>query len=294
MGHTERIIVGGVGACLIGSSVLLNDNWWWWLITLGGVIVVVLALFIKKSETTSDRTGTGLSIHEKDDEIPVFMSPVFASSVQEMQQLGPHSWLTGFGPKDPEVTLRAVVALPAVSASAYSGELASAMTGDPRESFLIDLLESSEFTKWLRQSQPSMTGSPGPTWHIRGWSFAETTELVFAPSMNSTQVWPFLARCAVQTGWRAFTDDVKQKAIRFLVELQFNGWSSSQFQVNEVKEEPIAKKLTLEEIAEDFIELAQSLSLSSVVAQHLIPEADVSKGYFGLWLTVRGLSLIHI
>lgn len=288
MGHTERTIVGTVGACLIGSSVLLKDNWWWWLIALGGVILVVLAFIVKKSERRNlavTRTNT----QERVEGSPAFMSPVFASSVQEMQQLGPYSWLSGYGPKIPDVTLRVVVALPAVSASVYSGELATAIRGETREEFLMDLLESSEFTKWLRTVSESAPKNPEPTWHVRGGSFAELTELVFAPTVASDQVWPFLARCAVLTGWRTSPDGVERKAIRFLVELQFNRWSLSQPRINDTNEGLEVRLLTLEEIANDFIRLTESLSLSSIVAGKLIPGADISTGYFGAWFAVRGM-----
>lgn len=294
MGHTERTIVGAVGACLIGSSVLLKDNWWWWLIALGGVILVVLALFVRKSEKSerpeniSIPTETGSSLQEQIEQLPAFMNPVFSSGVQEMQQLSPYSWLSGFGPKDPEVTLRVVLALPAVSASDYSGELATEIRGESRENFLIDLLESSETTKWLRRTRESTPGIAEPTWQVRGGSFAELTELVFAPSVGSNQIWPFLSRCAVLTGWRTSPEGVKRKAIRFLIELQLNRWSLSQPQVSDMNDRTEPKQLTLEEIAEDFMRLAESLSLAPVVAAHLIPGADVSAGYFGLWFTVRG------
>ncbi len=51
MGHTERIIVGGVGACVVGAALLLSGHWWWWLVALGGIAIVAVAIFFKKVES---------------------------------------------------------------------------------------------------------------------------------------------------------------------------------------------------------------------------------------------------
>lgn len=62
---------------------------------------------------------------EQSEGFPAFMIPTYASEEQEVHQLGPYSWLPGIGPREPDVTLRAIVALPAVSARDYGAELAT-------------------------------------------------------------------------------------------------------------------------------------------------------------------------
>ena len=81
---------------------------------------------------------------ESVEDLPAFMIPTYGSEEQEMYQLGPYSWLPGFGPRDSDVTLRAIVALPAVSARDYGAQLATGVRGEARESWLIDLLDSAD------------------------------------------------------------------------------------------------------------------------------------------------------
>jgi hypothetical protein len=230
---------------------------------------------------------------EPDKELPTFMIPTWGSEEQEMHQLGPVSWLPGFGPRDPDVTLRAIVALPAVSARDYSGELATAVRGEARESWLIDLLDSATLTTWLKNPWTPSPWSAEPIWQVRGSGFADLTELVFAPSLDPKNVLPFLARCAVLTGWRPTADGTQKKALRFLVELQFDRGASVSHRgdLDSVSEVP---KLSLDEIARDFVRLLSALDLSAEVANHLLPGADLSAGYFGLWLTVRGVMMEQV
>jgi hypothetical protein len=225
--------------------------------------------------------------------MPAFMIPSYASEEQEMHQLGPYNWLPGIGPRDPDVTLRAIVALPAVSARDYGAELATAVRGEAREAWLIDLLDASELTTWLKNPWEPGPWSAEPTWQVRGSGFADLTELVFAPSLDSTQVLPFLARCAVLTGWRPTTSGVNRKALRFLVELEFDRGASAS-RLADPGAEPKVAKLPLDEIAQDFVRLLGALNLSGAVADYLLPGAELSDGYFGLWLTVRGVMMEQV
>jgi hypothetical protein len=189
--------------------------------------------------------------------------------------------------------MRAIVALPAVSARDYGAELATAVRGEARESWLIDLLRSAEITTWLRHPWEPKPWSAEPMWQVRGSGFADLTELVFAPSLDPTQVLLFLARCAVLTGWRPTTSGVNRKALRFLVELQFDRGASAS-RLTDPGAEPEVTKLSLDEIALGFVRLLSALELSAPVGDHLLPEADLNNGYFGLWLTVRGVMMEQV
>ena len=226
-------------------------------------------------------------------DLPAYMIPVFASEEQEMHQLGPFSWLAGIGPRDPDVTMRAIVALPAVSARDYGAQLATAVRGEAREAWLIDLLDAAEVTTWLRNLWGPRPWSAEPSWQVRGSGFADLTELVFAPSLDPTQVPPFLARCAVLTGWRPTASGDNMKALRFLVELHVDRGASGS-RLADPGVEPDVEKLSLDEIAQDFVRLLSALDLSAAVADYLLPEADLSNGYFGLWLTVRGVMMEQV
>jgi len=244
--------------------------------------------FLAKSDAPLAATPS-----ESVEDLPAFLIPTYGSEEQEMHQLGPYNWLPGIGPRDPDVTMRAIVALPAVSARDYGAELATAVRGEAREAWLIDLLNAAELTTWLKNPWEPRPWSAEPTWQVRGSGFADLTELVFAPSLDSTQLPPFLARCAVLTGWRPTASGGKKKALRFLVELQVDlGASASRLADPGV--EPEVEKLSLDEIAQDFVRLLSALDLSAAVTDYLLPEADLSNGYFGLWLTVRGVMMEQV
>jgi hypothetical protein len=230
---------------------------------------------------------------QPDEVIPDLMIPSYASEEQEMHQLGPYNWLPGIGPRDPDVTLRAIVALPAVSARDYGAELATAVRGEPRESWLIDLLNSSEITTWLKKPWEPRPWSAEPIWQIRGSGFADLTELVFAPSLESMQVLPFVARCAVLTGWRPTTSGVSTKALRFLIELQFDRGANAS-RLADPSAEAEVEKLSLDELAQDFVRLLDALDLSGQVGDYLLPQAELNNGYFGLWLSVRGVMMEQV
>jgi hypothetical protein len=234
------------------------------------------------------------AISEPGEALPTFVIPSHGSEEQEMHQLGPYNWLPGLGPKEPEVTMRAVVALPAVSARDYSGDLATAVRGEAREGRLIDLLNSAEFTAWLRTPREPSPWQGEPTWQVRGSGFSELTELVYAPPLEPNQVLPFLVRCAVLTGWRPTPDGFQSKALRFMVEMQFNSSTASQTQDGSLKAEMETAPLSLDDIAGNFTRLLDALDLSTAVADHLLPEVHLSAGYFGLWFTIRGLMLEQV
>jgi hypothetical protein len=287
----------GIGGAALVAGIVAHLPFVW---ILGLIILLTSALGFSsllsgwplRSLAKSDAPLPAIQLESAED-LPAFLIPTYGSEEQEMHQLGPYNWLPGIGPRDPDVTLRAIVALPAVSARDYGAELATAVRGETREAWLIDMLDAAELTTWLKDPWEPRPWSAEPTWQVRGSGFADLTELVFAPSLDPTQVPPFRARCAVLTGWRPTASGGNKKALRFLVELQVDRGASAS-RLADPGVEPDVERLSLDEIARDFIRLLDALDLSAAVGDHLLPEVDLSNGYFGLWLTVRGVMMEQV
>jgi hypothetical protein len=169
----------------------------------------------------------------------------------------------------------------------------TAVRGEARESWLIDLLDSAELTTWLKKPWEHGPWPTEPAWQVHGSGMADLAELVFASTLEPMQVPPFLARCAVLTGWRPTASGNKTKALRFLIELQFDRGAKAG-RITDPSAEPDVAKLSLDEIAQDFVRLLDALDLSDQVGDYLLPQADLNDGYFGLWLSVRGVMMEQV
>jgi hypothetical protein len=208
-----------------------------------------------------------------------------------MNQLGPYSWLTGFAPRDPELTLRAVVALPAVSARDYSGDIATAVRGEARERWLCELLDASDFTRWLRCPWEPSPWRGEASWQVRGSGNPDLTEIVFTPDPESRDLELLVARCAVLTGWRSTSQGAKSRALRFLMEVQINRNFVPADEIGKQEMRSSSDRLTTEDIATYLRNVFAAVDLSVPVADHLLPASDLRSGYFGLWLTVRNVMM---
>jgi hypothetical protein len=78
-----------------------------------------------------------------------------------------------------------------------------------------------------------------------------------------------------------------------MVELQIDrGASASRLADPGVERE--IEMLTLDEIAQDLVRLLGALELSATVADYLLPGVELESGYFGIWLTVRGVMMEQV
>jgi hypothetical protein len=118
------------------------------------------------------------------------------------------------------------------------------------------------------------------------------TQLVFAPTVN--EIYPFQAFCAVLTGWRSTSEGAKSKALRFLIELEFNRRDPRLPQFDSPNLDLNAAILTLDEIALNFTRLASTLKISTTISNHLLSDTDLRTGYFGLWFAVRNHMLEQV
>ena len=285
------------GTALIGGLVAHASSIW-----IPGLVVLIACLFgfssllfglpfrsLARSESDRPTANTPES-----EVTPAVTQPVYLTEAQAMLQLGPNSWLSGYGPRDPDVTLRAVVAIPALWARDYSRGPATEERAEVRENWLIDVLNYDSLTTWLRKPfEPTPWRRP-PSWHVRGSGNSDMTDLVFAPSVDSSQAWPFQGRCVVLTGWRISPAGEKSKALTFVVELQFNRWTSTNAVIGGESADTKADSLSLYEVANDLLRLANSLDLSTAVCRRLLPDVNMTSGYFGLWFTVRGQMLERV
>jgi hypothetical protein len=114
--------------------------------------------------------------------LPEYPTVAYTSSKAEMHQLAPNSWLVPFGPKQPEMILRVGAASPAIPASNATTGTATRIRGEARERWLIDTLEASSFTRWLRGLAPVWHWEDEVHWEVHGSGQVDFTELVFRPA----------------------------------------------------------------------------------------------------------------
>ena len=111
----------GVGGSALAAGIIARLPFVWivGLIVLAAAVLGFTSLLIGWPMPSLSKPDAPLlaTLSDSVEDFPAYMIPTYKSEEQEMRRLGPYRWLPGFGPRDPDLTLRAMLALPAVSAS---------------------------------------------------------------------------------------------------------------------------------------------------------------------------------
>jgi len=273
------------------------------------LFVIGLGLFAWLLRHTPEATGTLGSVERADyaatrfdndlPEMPAYAIPAYASSAQEMYQIGPSSWLGPVGARQPaELTLRAAVALPAVNARTYGEEVATRIRGEPREHWLLRTVEESPITTWLEVLSSAWHCNGDASWKIYGSGHPDLTQLVFEPTWDGHSQ-PLIARVSVLTGWRPQPDGQPIPAIRVATDLMINLIElDSDRQHDSVRHQttdpPAPGALTLDELAGYLLELMVTAQLAQTFGANLIPSGVIDHGYLGLWIELSGVELHRV
>ncbi len=244
-------------------------------------------------------TGTPWSHGEEGDGLPLYPTPIYGSTEQEMHQLGPNRWLVPPGPERPDVSLRIAVALPALTTTSMNAGIATLLRGDERERWLIETLEASPITTWIRGLHSSWHWDDDAQWQIFGSGQPDLTQLVYLPSWTQITKRPFGACCGVLTGWRPQPDGGLVPAIRLAFDLMLNlielDDHRRQGTIRHATTPPPAPAaLSLDEVADYFLELLGAPDLAVDVASHLLAGGDFTKGYIGAWMELSGVEFHRV
>jgi pyrimidine deaminase RibD-like protein len=236
-----------------------------------------------------------------EDEITTLPTVRYQSSAQEMLRLGPSSWLGALNGDQPaELTLRTAIALPAMTLSMYSGEVATQIRGQAREELLLRVVNSSPFTEWLHTLSNSWHWDNEAQWEIFGSGQPDMTQLVFRPRWNTASVRsPLVARLAVLTGWRTQTTGEQDPAIQVALDLMINLLElDHERRFGAIRHQttppPAPGALELEEVATYLAHLTDVVDLAQVFGSELIPQARLNSGYLGAWIDVSGIQLDRV
>lgn len=281
----------------------------WQLLTIGSILAsgsVLLFVWLlqqlnaaDEGKAEVDRTHN-LLISTDAESFPELPTPSYTSNIQEMYQLGPSSWLgPPIGMQPAEITLRVVLALPAVTANVYSGDVATLIRGESRESCLVETLEDAPVTAWLRSLQDIWHCTNKTRWVVHGSGQPDLTQLIFRPSWNSGIRPPLTARCAVLTGWRPALNGELEPGLRGAFDLMINLLElDSQRKPSPIRHQttppPAPAALSLEEVANYLLNLMEAGQLAKMIGQHFVPTADLQHGYVGMWLDLSGVEFQRV
>jgi Fic family protein len=209
-------------------------------------------------------------------------------------RLAPGVWLVSPG-EEPEITLRLAVAMPTVLPLGGSGsmQVVTRLRGQRREELLIELLDTSSITTWLRSLQSIWHWSEDVDWTPTGSGSPEFTELWFAPFGLDDRRPSFMARCGFATG--AVEDDTTTAvpSIEAAVDVMFNirelGADRRRDAVRHASDEPPAPSaLSLVEVADAIVHLFEFVSVTTLAAEHLLPRPQPETARVGAWVSVSG------
>jgi Fic family protein len=209
-------------------------------------------------------------------------------------RLGPGSWLIPPG-EQAEITFRLAVAMP--TALPYGGggstQLVTRLRGQRREEFLIDLLETSPVTKWLRSLQSIWHWDEEVVWVPAGVGSPEFTELWFAPFGLDSRQPAFMARCGFATG---VVDDDNvtatpsiQAAVDIMVNIRQLGVDRRPIGDGDASvQTPAPGALSLAEVADTLGHLFGFVAIAASAAESLLPQPQPETARVATWISVTG------
>lgn len=220
-----------------------------------------------------------------------FTDPIF--------RLAPGTWLAAPG-ENPELTLRVAVGMPNVLPLGGSGiELVTQHRGQRREELLIDLLNHSPVTSWLRSQRSIWHWADDAEWTPAGSGSPEFTELWFAPFGIEQSQPTFMARCGFATGVVEGKTEAAVPSIESALDLMLNvrELASDRRPGNTEQRSdgaPAPAALSLGEVADALVELFGIVRVTALAADRLLPSPRPERARVGAWVSVWGGSADRI
>ena len=209
-------------------------------------------------------------------------------------RLAPGSWLTSLG-EEPEITLRLAVAMPTVLPLGGSGsmQIVTRLRGQRREELLIQLLDASPITAWLRSLQSVWQWREDIDWTPTGSGSPEFTELWFAPFGLDNRRPSFVARCAFATGAAENENAALAPSIEAAVDVMLNirelGADRLPDGTRHATDDPPAPAaLSLVEVADSLGHLFEFVAVTISAARSLLPQPQPDTARVGAWVSVSG------
>ena len=240
------------------------------------------------SESAADRARSGIGRGM----IPLpFTDPIY--------RLAPGTWLISPG-EVPEVTLRLAIAMPNVLPLGGGGstQLVALLRGQRREELLIELLEGSPITAWLRSLRSTWHWSEDVEWTPAGSGPPEFTELWFAPFGLDNRQPTLMARCGFATGMVEGTNATTVPSIEAAIDLMLNLGDlgpdrrlTAGFRQGG-EELPVPAALSLTELADDLVHLFGFVTVTASAAEFLLPPPRPENARVGAWVSISGGPLI--
>lgn len=209
-------------------------------------------------------------------------------------RLAPGTWLVPSGDES-EITLRLAVAMPNVLPLGGIGtpQLVTRLRGQRREEFLIELLDASPITSWLRALRTTWHWPDDPEWTPAGSGSPEFTELWFAPFGLDNRRPAFTARCGFATGVVDDDNVTVVPSIQTAVDVMFNvlemGADRQPDGLRHATDEPPAPgALSLVEVADALSHLFGFVAVTASAAEGLVPPPRPETARVGAWVSVSG------
>jgi Fic family protein len=209
-------------------------------------------------------------------------------------RLAPGSWFTSPG-EEPEITLRLAVAMPTVLPLGGSGsmQIVTRLRGQRREELLIQLLDASPITAWLRSLQSVWQWREDIDWTPTGSGSPEFTELWFAPFGLDNRRPSFMARCAFATGAAENENAAVAPSIEAAVDVMLNirelGADRLPDGTRHATDDPPAPAaLSLVEVADSLVHLFEFVAVTISAARNLLPQPQPDTARVGAWVSVSG------
>jgi Fic family protein len=209
-------------------------------------------------------------------------------------RLAPGAWLVPPG-DDAEITLRLAVAMPNVLPLGGSGstQLVTQLRGQRREELLVELLDASPVTEWLRSLRPIWHWDRDVEWTPAGSGSPEFTELWFAPFGLENRHPILMARCGFATG---IVDGGNATAVPsiesgFDVMINLRGLAADRRPdgARAATDETLAPAaLSVPEVADALGHLFGFITVTARAAETLLPPPHPENARAAVWVSVRG------
>ena len=211
-------------------------------------------------------------------------------------RLAPGAWLIPPG-EEAEITLRLAVAMPNVLPLGGSGstQLVTQLRGQRREELLIELLDASPVSTWLRSLRSTWNWSEDEhvDWTPAGSGSPEFTELFFSPFGLENRRPAFMARCGFATGVIEDGNGTTVPSIEAAADVMLNvrelGADRRPDGVRHGTDEPPAPgALSLVQVADALGHLFGFIAVTALAAESLLPPPRPVTGRVGAWVSVSG------
>jgi hypothetical protein len=141
----------------------------------------------------------------------------------EPRTYSPYSPLMQLRPYGPgDLKIMSAVQLPTGSSWRFLDQSVTKLRGEPREDLLMDLLEESDLTEWLREEAELFLVAGRPSWDLAGPNAGESSQLAFRPLDGPVPgLAPLVVECRVLTGW-VNGPEGPRPSLRITVEVGFH------------------------------------------------------------------------